>query len=57
MAKRPVFVAKEVYPYYEVVEVEFDFYPGFAISQKQKSIAALHKSYRALYLGLKVLEI
>ncbi len=41
MAVRPVFVASDT-GIVEIVEVAFEWYPGFSISQKQKSIAALH---------------
>ena len=57
MAKRYVFVAKSSYPYYEVVDVEFEYYKGFAVSQKQKSIRALHESYKKIYPWSSVLEI
>ncbi len=56
MAKRPVFIRKDVFPFYEVKEVEFTFYPGFAISQKHKSIRSLHESFRGQADG-NVLEI
>lgn len=45
MAKRPVFIAKDSYPFYKIEEVEFQYYSGFAVSQKQRSIRALHNSF------------
>ncbi|HQO09817.1 MAG TPA: hypothetical protein PLK90_08710 [Clostridiales bacterium] len=46
MAKRPVFFVQQSssleLPAVEVVLVDFDWYPGMAISQKQKSIDSLH---------------
>ena len=45
MAKRPVFIAKDSYPFYEIEDVEFQYYSGFAVSQKQKSIRELHNSF------------
>ena len=45
MAKRPVFIAKDSYPFYEIKEIEFQYYSGFAVSQKQKSIRELHNSF------------
>ena len=42
MAKRFVYVPTEGEPGVKEVEVEFEWYPGFAVSQKQKSIASLH---------------
>ena len=57
MAKRPVFIAKHVYPFYEIVEIEFDYFSGFAVSQKQKSIRALHESFMDLFPEKKILDI
>lgn len=57
MAKRPVFIAKRIYPYYEIQEVEFDFYSGYAISQKQKSINSLHERFIENYQGMRIIEI
>ena len=37
--------------------VEFQFYSGFAISQKQKSIKSLHENFIAKHPRAKVLEI
>jgi hypothetical protein len=45
MAKRPIFIPDpNGPPYVKVVEVEFKWYPGFAKSQLQKSIASLHEA-------------
>lgn len=57
MAKRPIFVSsnkasdlvKEIY-------VEFDWYPGFSITQKEKSIQSLHHSAKEIGLA-SVLEV
>lgn len=46
MAKRPVFIAKINFPFYEMKEIEFTYYPGFAISQKQKTIKELHSNFK-----------
>ncbi len=46
MAKRPVFIEKDTFPFYEIKEIEFKYYSGFAVSQKQKSIRELHCSFR-----------
>ncbi len=45
MATRPVFVAKDSFPFFEVKETEFKFYSGFADSQKKKCIMELHRSF------------
>lgn len=57
MAVRPVYVAKEKAPFYEVVNVEFEWNGGFAKSQKQKNIRAIHESFQRRMPGKKVLEI
>lgn len=44
MAKRPIFLVKDGFPYVEELEVQFAWHPGFAQIQKQKNIDALHKS-------------
>ncbi len=59
MAKRPVFVAIDRPPFVLVQNVDFQFFPGFAVSQKQKSIMSLHECFTQThsdYAGL-VLEI
>lgn len=45
MAKRPVFKAVAVFPYVEVIQTEFIYFPGFSPSQAQKSAESLHHSY------------
>ena len=57
MASRPVFVAKSEYPFYETIEVEFEYFSGFAVSQKQKSIKSLHSNFGAMYPKHKILEV
>ena len=39
------------------IEIEFEWHPGFSISQKQKSIESLHNNYLKMYPNKKVLEI
>ncbi len=64
MAKRIVFVVsddKNSQKFVDEVEIEFEWFPGFAKSQKQKSIQSLHENYLKTY-GLahnktRVLEI
>lgn len=58
MAKRNVYrVSKNNKKYIEEIEVDFTWYPGFAVSQKQKSILDLHSEYNKIYKEDKVLEI
>lgn len=44
MAKRFVYLPTENEPGVREVEVEFDWFSGFAISQKRKTIASLHRA-------------
>jgi len=44
MAKRPIFIPVFDKNYlYKEVEIEFKWYPGFSVSQKQKNINSLHE--------------
>jgi hypothetical protein len=57
MARRPIFrPVLSGHPFVEEVVVDFDWYPGFAKSQAQKSIASLHEAARGRGLS-PVLEI
>lgn len=57
MAKRPVFLAKSTDNSFICEEdVEFHWFPGMAVSQKQKSISSLHESAEAKGFG-PILEI
>lgn len=57
MAKRPVFIADENPPFYKEEDVEFFFYNGFAVSQKQKSMKSLHERYIAQNPEQHILEV
>ena len=57
MAKRPLFIPAPNSGLVEERSVEFEWFPGFAIGQKQRSIAALHRA-AARQLGMsRVLEV
>jgi hypothetical protein len=47
LAKRPVFVPQLGIPRVRVLEPDFEWFAGFAVSQQQKSIASLHAAARA----------
>ena len=50
MAKRICFISKlNEEPLYEEMEVEFKYFNGFAVSQKQKSIAELALMHEVVY--------
>jgi len=43
MAKRPIFIPSySNYPYTKEIIIDFEWYPGFAKTQAQKSIQSLH---------------
>ena len=47
MAKRPVFIPQGEVPFARAIETEFSWNGGFAPSQKQKNIRALHGAFLA----------
>lgn len=57
MATRGVFVSKDYYPYFEEIQVDFDWFPGFALSQKRKNQISLHQNFLLAYPDRKILEI
>ena len=57
MAQRPVFVPGRRKNSPEVFQTEFSWSGGFAASQKQKNIAALHEAFARRFPEKKVLEI
>ena len=57
MANRPVFVPSKKAPFVDVFMPEFTWNGGFAVSQKQKNITALHESFHKLFPDRKPLEI
>jgi hypothetical protein len=58
MARRPIFIPDNIGPALVRTEhVEFAWSPGMAVSQKQKSVRALHTAARALPGVSTVLEV
>lgn len=57
MAERSVFISKNTYPFFEEMRVRFDFFPGFALSQKRKCQIGLHQNFMVAYPQAKILEI
>lgn len=55
MAKRPVFYVKNNAVWKD--NIEFEWFAGFSISQKRKSINSLHQAICEKYQGAKALEI
>lgn len=58
MAKRPIFIS-DVKPgiWFEKQSIDFEWFPGFSVKQKQRSIQALHKSATEKNRDLQILEI
>ena len=57
MARRPVYCVSNVAPYFVREGVEFTYNGGFALSQKQKNIAAIHAAFEGIHPEAKILEI
>lgn len=57
MANRPVFIVKNSAPFYSTFNVDFTFYSGFALVQKQKSIKSLHESFLYTHPNSRIIEI
>lgn len=58
MAKRPYFISlNNDNNFFKEELCEFDYYNGFALSQKQKSINSLHKEILKKYPNAKILEV
>lgn len=57
MAERPVYIPKNSAPFYDTVNIEFKWNGGFAVSQKQKNIKAIHDGFRLIYPNANPLEI
>lgn len=57
MAQRPVFFTRQTAPYVNVTMPDFQWNGGFAASQKQKNIDALHRAFQGIFPDKKVLEI
>ena len=57
MAIRPVFTISASKPFVTREEIEFHYFSGFSITQKQKNINSLHNSYLSVNPQKKILEI
>ena len=57
MAKRPVFFVSENLDLVQKLEVDFTYYNGFSVAQKQRCIESLHKAFLKQEQGKRVLEI
>lgn len=57
MANRRVYKVGDNKEYVKEIEVNFKWYAGFSVSQKQKSIVDLHNQYNKIHQSDRVLEI
>lgn len=57
MATRPIFVPISKKPFFEKLDVEFEWHPGFSLVQKQKSLESLHRNAKKQYGLGELLEI
>ena len=58
MARRPIYIPQlEGDIFVKTIYVDFDWFPGFAITQKQKSIESLHSEAKKILGEVKILEI
>lgn len=57
MAERSIFISKAIYPFFEEVRVNIEWFGGFALSQKRKTEIGLHQNFLKAYPTEKVLEI
>lgn len=56
MANKLIFITNNNIPYEEIM-VSYEFYPGFAISQKQKSVSSLHEAIKKKFPEKNILEV
>jgi len=58
MAARPIFIVNPKGGQFVTVrDIQFEWFPGFAVVQKQKSIESLHSNAVSSYGDMKILEI
>lgn len=58
MANRPVFIPGNLNEEFVVIDnVDFEWFAGFSVEQKKKSVNSLHEAFKEKYPTKKVLEI
>ena len=57
MAQRPYFISSNDNAFFREEICEFEYFNGFAITQKQKSIESLHEAILKKYPSAKILEV
>lgn len=60
LAKRPIFISSNNNQKANLIlkkDIDFEWFPGFAVTQKQKSIQALHEQIKYQFPNSNILEI
>lgn len=57
MAQRPYFISSNDNSFFKEETCEFEYFNGFAITQKQKSIESLHEAILKKHPAAKILEV
>ena len=58
MANRPVFIPGDFNEGWVVIDsLDFEWFAGFSVEQKKKSVKSLHQAFREKYPNKKILEI
>lgn len=57
MATRPIFLVTDTGTFVKEVGIEFKWFPGLSVAQKQRSIESLHSAAEKLLNNIKILEI
>ncbi|MEH6945365.1 DarT1-associated NADAR antitoxin family protein [Bacillus sp. JJ722] len=58
MAERPVFISSgKEKGFVSTNDIEFEWFPGFSMKQKQRSIESFHQNFKIIYPSANVLEV
>ena len=57
MALRPIYIPINKHPFVKEIKIEFKWFAGFSIQQKQKSIDDLHRAFKKIEPSTKPLEV
>lgn len=57
MATRPVYTALDEPPFVQRTDVDFEFFPGFCMKQKRRTIESLHTAFLKDHPNEEVLEV
>ena len=57
MAKRPYFIIKKTFPFFDEHSADFKYEPGFALVQSRKNITNLHNAIQQTEINCNILEV